>query len=217
MHISNERMARDAIEAGIDTLAHVPATGVLSQNFVELVAKKRLPIQTSLTVLDEIRAMKTGVDFLRTPEYAAVADAREVEVREATRQRYLKLGWPDWFAALYPYVQRNVRRIHDAGGVLVLATDRTYAPAALRELELLAETGIPPLDVLRIATLNGAAFLGREHEIGSIEVGKIADMVLLNADPSIDIRNVRRIEKVWKGGKEIDRGRLDLPINRSPR
>ena len=217
VHISNERMARDAIEAGIDTLAHVPATGVLSQNFVELVAKKRLPIQTSLTVLDEIRAMKTGVDFLRTPEYAAVADAREIEVREATRQRYLNLGWPDWFAALYPYVQRNVKRIHDAGGVLVLATDRTYAPAALRELELVAETGIPPLDVLRIATLNGAAFLGREHEIGSIEVGKIADMVLLTADPSIDIRNVRHIEKVWKGGKEIDRGRLDLPINRSPR
>ena len=216
VHISNERMARDAIDAGIDTLAHVPATGVLSQSFVDLVAQKRLPIQTSLTVLDEIRSMKSSVDFLRTPEYAAVADRREVEVREATRQRYVKLGWPDWFAALYPYVQRNVKRIHDAGGVLVLATDRTYAPAALRELELIAETGIPPLDVLRIATLNGAAFLGRERELGSIEVGKIADMVLLDADPSVDIKNVRRIAKVWKGGKEIDRGRLDLPVNKEP-
>lgn len=215
VHISNERMARDAIEAGIDTLAHVPATGVLSQSFVDLVAAKRLPIQTSLTVLDEIRAMKNGVDFLRTPEYAAVADAREVEVREAARQRYLKLGWPDWFSALYPYVQRNVRRIHEAGGVLVLATDRTYAPAALRELELVADAGIPPLEVLRIATLNGAAFLGRERELGSIETGKIADMVLLDADPSVDIRNVRHIAKVWKGGREIDRARLDLPINQA--
>jgi hypothetical protein len=41
-------------------------------------------------------------------------------------------------------------------------------------------------------------------------------MVLLDADPSIDIKNVRRIAKVWKGGKEIDRGRLDLPVNKEP-
>jgi len=212
-HVSNERMARDAIEAGIDTLAHAPATGVITQDFAELVATKKIPIQTSLAVFDEIRALKDDVDFLRTPEYQAVVDPREPAVREQARQRYLKLGWPDWFAAIYPYALRNVKRIHDAGGVLVLATDRTLAPAALRELELVVESGIPPRAVLRIASLNGATFLGRERDLGSIEVGKIADMVLLDADPSVDIRNVRKVARVWKGGVEIDRARLDLPVN----
>lgn len=215
-HISNERMARDAIEAGIDTLAHAPATGLITQSFAELVAAKKIPTQTSLAVFDEIRALKDGVDFLRTPEYQAVVDPREPAVREQARQRYLKLGWPDWFAAIYPYALRNVKRIHDAGGVLVLATDRTHAPAALRELELVAQSGIPPLAVLRIATLNGAMFLGRDRELGSIEPGKLADMVLLDADPSVDIRNVRKVSRVWKGGVEIDRTRLDLPVNRRP-
>lgn len=215
-HISNERMARDAIAAGIDTLAHAPATGLITQSFAELVAAKKIPTQTSLAVFDEIRALKDGVDFLRTPEYRAVVDPREPAVREQARERYLKLGWPDWFAAIYPYALRNVKRIHDAGGVLVLATDRTHAPAALRELELVVESGIPPLAVLRIATLNGAIFLGRERELGSIEQGKLADMVLLDADPSVDIRNVRKVSRVWKGGVEIDRTRLDLPVNRRP-
>jgi imidazolonepropionase-like amidohydrolase len=212
-HISNERMARDAIDAGIDTLAHAPATGVITQDFAELVAAKKIPIQTSLAVFDEIRALKDGVDFLRTPEYRAVVDPREPAVREQARQRYLKLGWPDWFAAIYSYALRNVKRIHDAGGILVLATDRTLAPAALRELELVVESGIPPLAALRIATLNAATFLGRERDLGSIELGKIADVVLLEADPSVDIRNVRKVVRVWKGGVEIDRTRLDLPIN----
>ena len=76
--------------------------------------------------------------------------------------------------------------------------------------------GIPPLDALRIATLNGAIFLGRESELGSIEPGKLADMVLLNADPTRDIRNVREIAGVWKAGVAIDRATLQLPINGRP-
>jgi len=212
-HVSNEQMARDAMAAGIDSLAHVPATGVLTREFVELVAAKRLPIQTSLAVFDEIIAMREGVEFLRTPEYRAVVDPREPEVREQARQRYLKLGWPDWFAAIYPYAARNLQRIHAAGGLLALGTDRTFAPAALRELELVVAAGIPPLDAIRIATLNGAIFLGREAELGSIEPGKLADMVLLNTDPTRDIRNVRDISGVWKAGTPIDRKALQVPIN----
>ena len=213
-HISNEKMARDAIEAGIDTLAHAPATGLITKDFAELVARRKIPIQTSLVVFDEIRSLSEGVDFLRTPEYLAVVDSREPAAREVARQRYLRLGWPAWFAAIFPYAQQNLKRIHDAGGVLVLATDRTFAPAALREMELVAEAGIAPLQVLRIATLNGAIFLGREKDLGSIEPGKLADLVLLEGDPSQDIKEVRRVLRVWKSGVEIDRRGLDLPVNR---
>lgn len=214
VHISNERMARDAIEAGIDTMAHIPSVGVVSQEFIRLAADKRIPMQTSMSVFDEISQMDRGIDFLNTPEYRAVLDPREYAVRELARGRYLKLGWPGWFQVLLPYVKRNIKAIHDGGGLLVLATDRTFAPALLREIELVVESGISPLDAIRIGTLNGAIFLGREHDLGSIEPGKLADLVLLGADPVADIRNVRRVERVWKGGVEVDRGRLDLPVNR---
>ena len=215
VHISNEKMARDAIEVGADTLAHAPGVGVISQDFADMVAARKIPIQTSLAVFDEIAQMQEGVEFLKTAEYAATVPAAEVPAREKSRQRYVALGWPTWFTTILPYAKRNLKMIHDAGGILVLASDRTFAPAALRELELVVSAGISPLDALTIATLNGAIFLGREHQLGSVEVGKWADLVLLDADPSVDINNVKAIYMVMKGGVFVDRESLDLPINRA--
>ena len=82
-----------------------------------------------------------------------------------------------------------------------------------RELELMADAGIPASEIVRIATLNGAIFLGKEREMGSIEEGKIADMVLLAADPTEDINNAKEILEVIKGGQIVDRSSLNLPIN----
>jgi imidazolonepropionase-like amidohydrolase len=79
-----------------------------------------------------------------------------------------------------------------------------------RELELLQKAGIPAAALTRIATLNGAIFLGRAQQSGSIEVGKDADAVLLSKDPTRDIRNAREIEQVMKGGVVIDREALPL-------
>lgn len=214
VHISNEVMARDAIEAGADTLAHAPGVGVISAEFARMVAEKRIPIQTSLSVFDEISNMDAGVEFLKTPEFAATVSPDEIPAREKSRGRYLSLGWPAWFKTILPYAKRNLKMIHDAGGILVLATDRTFAPNALRELELVVNSGISPADAIKIASLNGAIFLGREKALGSVEVGKLADLVLLDADPTADIRNVRNISLVMKDGMIIDRGKLDIPINR---
>ena len=83
-----------------------------------------------------------------------------------------------------------------------------------RELELLVAGGIPPMDAIRIGTLNSARFLGRDRDMGSVEEGKIADLVLLNANPLEDINNAKQISMVMKAGKIIDRSKLDLPVNR---
>ena len=68
------------------------------------------------------------------------------------------------------------------------------------ELQLLVDSGIPPLDVLRIATINGATALGIDDETGTVEVGKRADLVVLTANPLDDIANTRSIEWVILGG-----------------
>ena len=70
-----------------------------------------------------------------------------------------------------------------------------------RELELLAAAGIPNADVVRIATSNAALSLRRLSEFGTVEVGKRADLVVLDADPIADIKNTRRISWVIQDGK----------------
>ena len=102
VHISNEARARDAIAAGADTLAHAPGVGVISAEFAEMVAKRRIPIQTTLSVFDEISNMDRGVAFLQTPEFAATVSPDEVPARERSRARYMSLGWPGWFKLTFP-------------------------------------------------------------------------------------------------------------------
>jgi imidazolonepropionase-like amidohydrolase len=75
---------------------------------------------------------------------------------------------------------------------------------------LLAAAGIAPAAIIRIATLNAATFLGREKEMGSIEAGKLADAVLLTADPTLDIENAKAIALVIKDGAIVDESRLRL-------
>jgi imidazolonepropionase-like amidohydrolase len=80
------------------------------------------------------------------------------------------------------------------------------------ELALLVEAGLTPMEALQAATRNGARFMGREHELGTIEPGKLADLVLLTVNPLKDIRNTRRIEAVVYGGKLLPRPELDAML-----
>jgi imidazolonepropionase-like amidohydrolase len=109
-----------------------------------------------------------------------------------------------------PICQDNIAKIVAAGGVAVLGTDQSSGPAVHREMELLAKAGIPPLQILKIATLNGAVFLGREQDMGSITAGKLADLVLLDADPTRDIANAKAITWVMKNGELVDEAALPL-------
>jgi hypothetical protein len=76
------------------------------------------------------------------------------------------------------------------------------------ELALLVESGLTPLAALQSATINPAVFLGRTGELGSIEAGKIANLVLLGADPLADIRNTTQVQAVWLEGKYFDKAGL---------
>ena len=216
IHVSTEMAAREALDAGVDSFAHVPAVGVLSQGFIERVAAQRVPFVSSMVVFDEIVQLGAGVAYLDAPDYVALMTPEDRQGRAALRENYLKTGWPAWFAAIRPYLGQNLRRLHQAGAVVALGTDKSHAPLALRELELLVEAGIPAADVVSIATRNAARYLGVADRLGTLEVGKLADLLLLGADPTADIGNVRSLETVIKAGAIVDRARLDVPLNRSP-
>ncbi len=111
---------------------------------------------------------------------------------------------------LYEGDRKLVARLHTAGVGLLAGTD-TPAPlvapgyALHDELALLVEAGLTPAEALRTATRNPAVFLRREKELGSVEEGKCADLVLLSGNPLSDIRNTRKIESVWIGGRKAVR------------
>jgi len=77
-----------------------------------------------------------------------------------------------------------------------------------RELELLIEAGLTPVEVITAATKNGALALRKLDELGTIEAGKRADLLLLNANPLEDVRNFRKIDQVMLNGEWIDRSSL---------
>jgi imidazolonepropionase-like amidohydrolase len=103
----------------------------------------------------------------------------------------------------------NVKSVFDAGVPVVLGTDTGFFGVLLGvatqiELELLVEAGLTPAEALQAATINAARMIGKERDLGTIEAGKFADLVILDANPLDDIRNVARIHKVIKGGVQYE-------------
>jgi imidazolonepropionase-like amidohydrolase len=101
-----------------------------------------------------------------------------------------------------------------AGGMLLAGEDPTGIGGVLagfgdqREVELLVEAGFTPVEAIRIATLNGAQYLGDADKIGTIAVGKAADLVVIKGDPSSKIEEIENVEIVFKNGIGYDSARL---------
>lgn len=214
VHTSSEFRARQAIFAGVDTLAHPIIQGPVTDDFTRLMSVKKIPMVSTLTIGENYSRLAEHPEYLDEPLYQATLTAEEIDVLKTERRKeYQERKWTWWMKIMTTVAQENVFKINDAGGILVAGTDQTSGPALHRELELLAAAGIPAADIVRIATLNGALFLGKERELGSIEEGKLADLLLLAADPTVDIDNAKQIVTVIKGGVVIDRAKLDLPVN----
>ena len=77
-----------------------------------------------------------------------------------------------------------------------------------REIELLVEAGFTPVEAIKIATLNGATYMGKEKQIGSVAAGKSADLVVLKGDPSKQISDIENVEIVFKDGIGYDSQKL---------
>lgn len=141
--------------------------------------------------------------YLPEPRQLAALEARQ---SDADPTSVYKFG---------PWSMEIVNQLHKAGVKLLAGTDSppipTYTPAFCLHLELKAMVlaGLSPLAALQTATLNPAEFFGITDEFGSIDIGKCADMVLLEKDPLIDIDNCRHIKSVISRGQFFDRKKLD--------
>ena len=109
-----------------------------------------------------------------------------------------------------------IRMLFNAGVTIVAGTDGFAGFTLHRELELYAEAGIPAAQVLRIATYGSAKIVGREKDLGSIENGKIADLIIVNGNPMDNMSDIRRTELVMKDGAILDPRKLYKALSIKP-
>jgi imidazolonepropionase-like amidohydrolase len=211
VHVSSELRSLEAIYAGVDTLAHPVIQGPVSDSFVKLMGAKKIPFASTLTIGENYSRLAEHPEYLDQPLYVASITAAEREqLKTKTRAEWQARPWTWWMKIMTPIAQENVRKIHAAGGIVACGTDQSSGPATQRELELLVAAGISPLNVIQIATYNSAVFLGKADQLGSVEAGKLADLVLLSKDPTVDINNAKSIVFVMKNGQLVDESQLPL-------
>ena len=169
--------------------------------------KKKVALTSTLTVFETLtpgRPMPRCLDYF-TPQLK-----EQFEQRYAAAQR----NATSTMATLFPKARAMEMAFVKAGGTLLVGTDPTGGGGLVpgcsdqRAIELLVESGLSPLEAIKVGTMNGAAFLGRAAKVGSIAVGKQADLVLLNGNPAARIADLENVEIVFKQGIGYDPAKL---------
>ncbi len=169
------------------------------REFIALLQRGPTVVDPTLTCFEGPFVQRQGE---MNPSYASIADhlptghqrhwrTNSMNVTDANADRYRKS-----FAKMVEFVGV----MHRAGIPLVAGTDAIAGFTLHRELELYVKAGIPPGEVLRIATWNGAKYTRTLDRLGSITPGKLADLILLESNPIEDISAIRRINLVMKEG-----------------
>lgn len=196
--------------AGDYTLEHMDPAGKEAEDLINLLVKDHVAITSTLPVFED---SIPGHPPLRPAAMEAMSpQAREAYLYFRNRPASKPLhGDP---AMLFKHDIELEREFALAGGLLLAGPDPTGDGGVIpgfadqREIELLVEAGFSPVEAIKIATLNGAIYLGKEKQIGSLTVGKNADLVVIKGDPATHIEDVEKVEIVFKDGVGYDSQKL---------
>jgi imidazolonepropionase-like amidohydrolase len=186
-----------------ENAASVEPQSARVQAFLQLLKQRHVTLDPTLVVFESLFTDRPGVVGAGT---AAVADRMPPLVRRSLLEGGLPVpdGKDTSYLQALKQMQRMLMAVRSAGVPFVAGTDALPGFMLPRELELYVEAGVPAPEVLRIATLDAARLVGRERELGSIASGKLADMILVDGDPSRDVGDVRRLRLVIKDGALLD-------------
>ena len=191
-HIWDLADGKGLLRANVDALAHNVRDVDADEEFMALVRQR--PNLWGPTNLPE-RGLKQDVSWLRgivpAAEFAEIEKAHGDDPKAATQ---------------FGIESRNMMRLYRAGIKIALGTDGNKPWGVPIELEDMVSAGLTPLQAIEIATKNGAEFL-RIADAGTLDAGKSADFIVLDANPLDDIKNTRRISAVYLKGAAVDRSR----------
>lgn len=212
VHATELETARAAVSAGADVLVHGVSDAPVDAAFADALKRRRIVYVPTLAVRQGYERI-----YYRRPALAREERAWGSPDAISTFDDLGKLSpdvLPGWLVQAWkqnpgpeaPVVAgRNLKRLRDGGVSIATGTDAgnvgtLHGASYFRELKLMSDAGLTPAEILADSTLGGARLLGREKDLGSIAEGKLADLVLLDADPLAAVENFARIHAVVKQG-----------------
>ncbi len=202
-HVPTGMTAFQAVEAGMEQICHL---GPVTQAVRTAGLDKAIQFfREHHTVIDPTLAWG---ELLSHPKDVSIASF-EPGFAKAPYSLTSVIGTASGQGARLNESFQIVRALVAAGIPVVAGTDKAVPAHSLhRELELYVQAGVPPMDVIRLATLGSARTLGMERETGSIEPGKRADMILVDGNPLRNFADLRKVTRVITNGRVFDTGPL---------
>jgi uncharacterized protein (TIGR02246 family) len=216
VHATELDTAKRALRAGADVLVHSVRDKNVDAEFLRLAKQRGVKYIPTLWVFHSYAAVYSKqlkllkVEHLRgNPKViGTLFDMYELRSTELG-ERQKKLQESRKPITTNPVLLRNLKRVWDHGIIVAAGTDAgnvgvLHGPALFHDFALMKRAGLSNHEILVSATYNGARALGRAQELGSLEVGKLADIVVLGSDPLKDIMNTSDTRLVVKGGQVYD-------------
>lgn len=216
VHATELETAKAALKAGAKVLVHSVDDAPVDDEFIALMKKNNAIYIPTLVVLEgyyeaysqDIRFSRQDF-FIGDPYFGGSLfdlsgmDSNKIPARAA--QMMANPGKPDWIKESEKYSAQNLKKLQDAGITIAMGTDAgnigtLHASSIYREFEMMTDAGLTSLEILKSATHNGALLMGEEDNLGKIESGYLADLLIINENPLDDIQNLGKIHAVVKDG-----------------
>jgi len=181
------------------------------QAFIAYLARHHTVLDPTMNVFE---ARFCGNPAAVPPGLEQIAPRMPAQVRRTLLSGALVVpkGEDDAYREALPAMLRLLKALYDAGVTIIPGTDALAGYTLHHELELYVRAGIPPAEVLRLATLTSAQVIGANGERGVIAPGKLADLILVDGDPATQIADIDRVSLVMKGGRIFDPARIEQAL-----
>lgn len=220
VHATELREAKVAVRAGASLLVHSVEDTEVDEEFIGLLTDPEHQVIYTPTLIASggyLRMYESALSGEPPPpvddpnrcvdqdtlgKIAESADSGQFMRFDRERFEKYKAGAMDE----YRIMETNLRALYEAGAVIAMGTDAgnpltVAGPSVYAEMEAMQAAGLPAAAVVTAATRNSAMAMGKAAEIGTVEAGKIADLLLLAADPTADVSGFRQLEAVVRGGR----------------
>lgn len=181
------------------------------QEFIAYLARHHTVLDPTMNIFE---AMFCGDPAALTPGLEQIAPRLPAQVRRGLLSQALVVpkGEAAQYQQAFPAMLRLLKALHEAGVTIIPGTDSMPGYGLHHELELYVRAGIPAPEVLRMATLTSAHVVGVDGERGVIAPGKLADLILIDGDPSVSIGDINKVDLVMKGGRLYDAARVEQAL-----
>lgn len=224
VHATNLDQAKEALKLGAKVLVHSVDDQLVDEEFIKLAKESNaIYCPTIIVIRGYYNAFKSLKGNFKLSDPNNVVDSETKNLLHASNRFFKYLPNPEeyedqllrleqYVLSLEKIMNENLMLVYKAGIPIAVSTDAgnpgtLHGISIFDEMEAMQRAGVPAADIIVMATKNGAATMGRPDDFGTLASGKMADLIILDSDPSKDIANMRSITHVMKGGllREVDK------------